>query len=153
MKDALHLKLPSWPPRVHFPRRSQQAAAKNEYDGKSSSSSNSASSTDDTDPEANKTPEMFGSEPSYHRLQSPQAPVSRLSRFKQRRVRWLLSGVLVFGIITIILLSTLLTRHTVGGLDTLFKACAELIFFAFSSISFLLRALASANALRFIASQ
>ncbi|KAI1428030.1 alpha/beta-hydrolase [Xylaria sp. FL1777] len=64
---------------------------------------------------------MFVSEPSYQRLQSPQAPVSR---FRRRHIRWLLSGVLVFGILTIILLSTLLTRHS-RRLDALFKSCCD----------------------------
>ncbi|KAI0441260.1 alpha/beta-hydrolase [Xylaria telfairii] len=73
---------------------------------------------------------MLGSEPSYHRLRSPDAKTtftSKLSaKFRQRRIRWALSGVLVFGTITIILLSTLLTRHAVGGLDTLFKQTTTL---------------------------
>ncbi len=116
MKDALQLKLPSWPTRVHFLHRGRQGAANddNDDDGKSGS----GGSTDDIDPEANKSPDMLGSEPSYQRLRSPQAPVPW---FKQRQARWVLSGVLVFGIVTIILLSTLLTRHSMGGLDTLFK--------------------------------
>ncbi|KAI0401400.1 alpha/beta-hydrolase [Xylaria palmicola] len=66
---------------------------------------------------------MLGSEPAYQRLQSTEAPVSK---FRQRRIRWALSGVLVFGIVTIILLSTLLSRHTMGGLDALFKKTSNL---------------------------
>ncbi|KAI8949516.1 alpha/beta-hydrolase [Xylaria longipes] len=76
---------------------------------------------------------MLGSEPSYHRLQSPEAAAPRskfyskfYSKFRQRRIRWALGGVLVFGTITIILLSTLLTRHSTGGLDTLFKKTSTL---------------------------
>ncbi|RWA05362.1 hypothetical protein EKO27_g9749, partial [Xylaria grammica] len=116
MKDALRFKLPSWPPRVHFLHRGPQGAASGEDDDKNSGS---GSSTDDVDPKANKSADMFGSaEPAYQRLTSPQAPVSRL---KQPRVRWALSGVLVFGIITIILLSTLLTRHSIAGYGTIFK--------------------------------
>ncbi|KAI1112764.1 alpha/beta-hydrolase [Nemania sp. NC0429] len=61
---------------------------------------------------------LFGSEPSYQRLPQPGAPVSR---FRQRRVRWALCGAVVFGTVTIILLSTLLSRHSVDGFDTLFK--------------------------------
>ena len=128
MKDALRLGLPSWPPQVHFPHRGRPTAVTDDADGKSNSNSsgsgNSPDDTDDTDPEANKSSDMLGSEPSYQRLQqSPQAPVKPW--FKQRHVRWTLSAVLVFGIVTIILLSTLLTRHTVGGLDTLFKVCSN----------------------------
>ncbi|TGJ86832.1 hypothetical protein E0Z10_g1931 [Xylaria hypoxylon] len=109
MKDALRLKLPSWPLPVHFLRRGQGVANDND-DDKNSRISGSA---DDIDPKANESSDMFGSEPAYQRLQSPQAPVSRLQqRLKQRHVRWLLSGVLVFGIVTIILLSTLLTRYS-----------------------------------------
>ncbi|KAI0875406.1 alpha/beta-hydrolase [Hypoxylon argillaceum] len=65
---------------------------------------------------------MFGTEPSYQRLESSEAaPPAPVSRFRRRPVRWLLAGLVVLGTVAIILLSTLLTRHAAGGLDTLFK--------------------------------
>lgn len=112
MQDAPTLKLPSWPVRVLSHFRGRQGAAKDD------DTTSGSSSTEDVDPEAKKSPDMFGSEPSYQRLEPPAAPVSR---FRQRRVRWALCGALLFGTVTIILLSTLLTRHSVDGLDTLFK--------------------------------
>lgn len=114
MQDAPTLKLPSWPARVLSRYRGRQDAAKND----DTSGGGSSSSTEDVDADAKKSPDMFGSEPSYQRLPQPGAPVSR---FRQRRVRWALCGAVAFGTVTIILLSTLLSRHAVDGLDTLFK--------------------------------
>jgi hypothetical protein len=128
MKHAPQLKLPSWPPRVFFPHRGRQSDAKN--DGNSSTTS-SSSSTDETDPEANKSPDMLGSEPAYHRLESSEVAAAPLSRFRRRPIRWALAGFVAFGTVTIILLSTLLSRHAVGGLDTLFKVRLNLIYFCF----------------------
>lgn len=127
MKDAAHLRLPSWPSRVLFLHRSRRGAASDDDDNHSNSSksgrSASGSSTEETDLEANKNPAMLRTEPAYHRLQSPDAPgkSKSKSRFKQRKVRWALFSFVLFGTITIILLSTLLSRHAVGGIDTLFK--------------------------------
>lgn len=131
MKDAAQAWLPSWPPRVFLfhrgreRRRTATTTTNNPNDDKISSGSGSSGSNYDVDPDPNKPPDMLTSEPSYHRLRSPDAKTpftSKLSaKFRQRRIRWALSGALVFGTITIILLSTLLTRHSVGGLDTLFK--------------------------------
>ncbi|GAP90985.1 putative carboxylesterase 3 [Rosellinia necatrix] len=120
MKDALLLQLPSWPSRVLFLRHGRRGAATNDDNDDSNHSRDisSGSSTDDTDLEVNKPPAMVGSEPAYQRLQSPGAPVPR---FRRRRIRWALFSILIFGTVTIILLSTLLSRHAVGGFDTLFK--------------------------------
>ncbi|KAI1153291.1 hypothetical protein F4825DRAFT_272718 [Nemania diffusa] len=119
MKLAPQLKLPSWPPRVLFPHRGPQGDSKD--DGNSTSSS-SNSITKEIDPQAIKSSDMFGTEPSYQRLESSEAaPPAPVSRFRRRPVRWLLAGVVVLGTVAIILLSTLLTRHAAGGLDTLFK--------------------------------
>lgn len=119
MLDAPTLKLPSWPARVLFFHRCRQGPAKDDDD---TTSGGGISSTEDVDPESKKSPDMFGSEPSYQRLQAPAAPVSRFrQRLRQRRIRWALGGALVVTIIAIILLSTLLTRHVTDGLDTVFK--------------------------------
>ncbi|KAI1820973.1 alpha/beta-hydrolase [Xylaria intraflava] len=66
---------------------------------------------------------MFGFESSYAELPPPRAPRAQSRR---RRIRWALVGIVVFGTVTIILLSTLLSRHSVGGLNTLFKKTTNL---------------------------
>ncbi|KAI0395981.1 alpha/beta-hydrolase [Xylariaceae sp. FL0594] len=65
---------------------------------------------------------MLGSETtstdySYQEIGRP----ARRKWHKSRRIRLLLLGGLIFGTVTIILLSTLLTRHSMGGLGTMFK--------------------------------
>ncbi|KAI3328067.1 alpha/beta-hydrolase [Xylariaceae sp. AK1471] len=69
---------------------------------------------------------MLGSETaSYQRLQDPELK-SKPSWHRSRRTRWALFAFLVFGTVTIILLSTLLTRHGMGALDTMFKKTCNL---------------------------
>ncbi|TRX92912.1 hypothetical protein FHL15_006318 [Xylaria flabelliformis] len=144
MEDGAYLKPPSWPRRVFFSNRDREGAANDNNNNDKSSRpgsdgngngniSDGGSSTIyyDTDPEANKsqTDMLKSAEPAYHRLQSPEAALKpKLSKFsfRRRRMRWGLFGVLLFGTVTIILLSTLLTRHAVGGLGTLFKKTSTL---------------------------
>ncbi|KAI0187210.1 hypothetical protein EV127DRAFT_151696 [Xylaria flabelliformis] len=150
MEDGAHLKPPSWPRRVFFSNRGREGAANDNNDDNGSrlgSSGGNGNISDggsttvyyDTDPEANKsqTDMLKSAEPAYHRLQSPEAALKpKLSKFsfRRRRMRWGLAGVLLFGTVTIILLSTLLTRHAVGGIGTLFKVQLNLISFSVANL-------------------
>jgi len=120
MEDAPQLKLPSWPPKVHFLRRGLgRQGASNLPDNNNRSDVDAEAQSE---PKANQSPEMLGSETSsndysYQKLGKPTRP----KWHKSRRIRVILLAALIFGTAAIILLSTLLTRHGVGGLNTIFK--------------------------------
>jgi hypothetical protein len=124
MKDAPQLKLPSWPPKVHFLRRGLgRQGVSNLPDN------NNRGDVDpeaQSEPKANESPEMLGSETSsgdysYRKLGKPARP----KWYRSRRIRFTLLAALIFGTVAIILLSTLLTRHGVGDFDTIFKVRLE----------------------------
>ncbi|KAI1816418.1 alpha/beta-hydrolase [Poronia punctata] len=121
MKDAPQLPLPSWPPRVLFARRGLGRPGAN-IDTGNINNRTDINAQDYHDSEANTTPDMLGSESSsgnysYERLDKKDRP----SWHKSRRTRLSLLGALTFGIVTIILLSTLLSRHGVASFDNIFK--------------------------------
>ncbi|KAI1438655.1 alpha/beta-hydrolase [Xylaria sp. CBS 124048] len=106
MKDASNqLEPPSWPPKAHL------------RDGRRGANDDPAASPGEN------SDDMFGSEPAYTKLQSSEAPTSRFSR---RQIRYCIYGGVIFGIVIIVLLSTLLTRHSADGFNPLFKKTTNL---------------------------
>ncbi|KAI2631692.1 alpha/beta-hydrolase [Xylaria nigripes] len=108
MRDVpQQLQPPSWPPRVLLLQHGRRHVENGINDPRS---------------EADKT-DMYNLDSSYPKQQS--LPTWK-SLFSRRQARWTLGGILVFGVVTIILLSTLLSRHSINGLNTLFKKTCKL---------------------------
>jgi hypothetical protein len=115
MEDALpQSKLPSWPPRALFAHRGRQGPDNDK-------NTSGGDSNTDIDTEANEPADMLGTgTASYQKLRDPDSK-SKPRWPRSRRIRLALFAFLLFGTVTIILLSTLLTRHGMRGLGSMFK--------------------------------